>query len=391
MEVMASLASLLEARTLYLPGRATTLRAPSTFRLWATLTTGARASAVAASARVFRSALWQHVAVDAPSYDDLVQTVATRHPRMAYVADMMVRTLHLVLRATGSAPADACLSMASAALEAAANASSIDGGEATRAAEAASGGVNKPPVDASTAFTVDDVDAAEAEAQLESARCALGASGRGYSSRDLLKWASRVDCALHAASFMERALPPPSDARLTGQLREMILLEALDVFVWAVRRAGPRRQLAELLARHWRVPSDRLHHLLELQRPAYTESAGRISVGRVSLLRASDSGGSGGGPTYVRFANTRHTLCVMERVAACIRMSEPVLLVGETGTGKTTVVQQLARAMGKTMLVHNLSEQSDSSELLGGFRPVQPRQVSRSDLNPWVDRTHPHR
>ena len=53
--------------------------------------------------------------------------------------------------------------------------------------------------------------------------------------------------------------------------------------------------------------------------------------------------------TPIRFANTRHTLAVMERVAACIRMVEPVLLVGETGTGKTTVVQQLARSMGKTM------------------------------------------
>ena len=61
------------------------------------------------------------------------------------------------------------------------------------------------------------------------------------------------------------------------------------------------------------------------------------------ILRASQ------GPTLIRFANTRHTLAVMERVAACIRMVEPVLLVGETGTGKTTVVQQLARSMGKTM------------------------------------------
>lgn len=64
---------------------------------------------------------------------------------------------------------------------------------------------------------------------------------------------------------------------------------------------------------------------------------------------------------------------VMERVAACIQMVEPVLLVGETGTGKTTVVQQLAQSLGRTMLVHNLSEQSDASELLGGFRPVQAR------------------
>ena len=60
----------------------------------------------------------------------------------------------------------------------------------------------------------------------------------------------------------------------------------------------------------------------------------------------------------------------MERVAACVRVDEPVLLVGETGTGKTTVVQQLAQQMGHTLVVHNLNQQSDSSELLGGFRPL---------------------
>ena len=69
------------------------------------------------------------------------------------------------------------------------------------------------------------------------------------------------------------------------------------------------------------------------------------------------------------FALTRHALSSMERVAACVRVDEPVLLVGETGTGKTTVVQQLAQQMGHTLVVHNLNQQSDSSELLGGFRP----------------------
>jgi midasin len=72
----------------------------------------------------------------------------------------------------------------------------------------------------------------------------------------------------------------------------------------------------------------------------------------------------------------------MERVAACVRMHEPVLLVGETGTGKTTAVQHLAERTGRQLLVHNLSEQSDSSELIGGFRPVQLRHV----LLPLVSR-----
>lgn len=42
------------------------------------------------------------------------------------------------------------------------------------------------------------------------------------------------------------------------------------------------------------------------------------------------------------FANTAHTLRIMEAMAAAVSQNEPLLLVGETGTGKTTTVQQLA-------------------------------------------------
>lgn len=44
-----------------------------------------------------------------------------------------------------------------------------------------------------------------------------------------------------------------------------------------------------------------------------------------------------------RFAPTGHALRNMERVAAAVSLNEPVLLVGETGTGKTTLVQQIAK------------------------------------------------
>lgn len=44
-----------------------------------------------------------------------------------------------------------------------------------------------------------------------------------------------------------------------------------------------------------------------------------------------------------RFAPTGHALRNMERVAAAVSLAEPVLLVGETGTGKTTLVQQIAK------------------------------------------------
>jgi midasin len=66
---------------------------------------------------------------------------------------------------------------------------------------------------------------------------------------------------------------------------------------------------------------------------------------------------------------------ILERVAAAVQMTEPVLLVGETGTGKTALVQQLAKVTGAPLTVVNLSNQSESADFLGGFRPAGARNL----------------
>ena len=55
----------------------------------------------------------------------------------------------------------------------------------------------------------------------------------------------------------------------------------------------------------------------------------------------------------------------MEQIAMVIELNEQMLLVGETGTGKTTIVQHLANLFGKKLHVINMSQQSDVSDLLG--------------------------
>jgi midasin (ATPase involved in ribosome maturation) len=75
------------------------------------------------------------------------------------------------------------------------------------------------------------------------------------------------------------------------------------------------------------------------------------------------------------FAMTKYSLRLLERVAVCVSRNEPVLLVGETGTGKTTSVQELADILGKRLTVQNLSLSTDVSDLLGGYRPVTMKQL----------------
>lgn len=47
------------------------------------------------------------------------------------------------------------------------------------------------------------------------------------------------------------------------------------------------------------------------------------------------------------FAATRPSAVLLEQLAVCVSRGEPVLLVGETGTGKTSTVQYLAKLTGK--------------------------------------------
>ncbi|KZV19144.1 midasin [Dorcoceras hygrometricum] len=75
------------------------------------------------------------------------------------------------------------------------------------------------------------------------------------------------------------------------------------------------------------------------------------------------------------FVQLRSSVHILEKIACSVKFNEPVLLVGETGTGKTTIVQTLATRIGQKLTVLNLSQQSDVADLLGGFKPVDARVV----------------
>ena len=55
----------------------------------------------------------------------------------------------------------------------------------------------------------------------------------------------------------------------------------------------------------------------------------------------------------------------------CVQHSEPALLVGDTGTGKTTVCQMLALVRGQQLHIINCNQHTETSDFLGGFRPVR--------------------
>lgn len=66
---------------------------------------------------------------------------------------------------------------------------------------------------------------------------------------------------------------------------------------------------------------------------------------------------------------TQPMLRMYDILKRCLEFSEPTLLVGETGTGKTSVCQTIAYTRGQRLHILNCNQHTEASDFLGGFRP----------------------
>lgn len=75
-------------------------------------------------------------------------------------------------------------------------------------------------------------------------------------------------------------------------------------------------------------------------------------------------------------------------IGKAVEFQEPALLVGETGCGKTTMCQVLASLRHQTLHMINCHQHTESSDFLGGLRPVRHRAEEPGELHKlfeWVD------
>ena len=76
-------------------------------------------------------------------------------------------------------------------------------------------------------------------------------------------------------------------------------------------------------------------------------------------------------------------------VESCLEHSEPALLVGETGCGKTSVCQLLALLRGQKLRILNCHQHTETGDFLGGFRPARFSKddvFSKDDATATADR-----
>lgn len=199
-----------------------------------------------------------------------------------------------------------------------------------------------------------------------------GSQGRTPGFRDLIKLCNRLHRRLQrmGAKTGFEATPEGVD--------DDILLDVVDVFLKYLPERSMQSALASVVAEALQISPQRAEFCLNERTPNYIDRVNSLVLGREALQKIKVPSGSAQklAAAASRFASTKSALGIMEQVAASVQMAEPVLLVGETGIGKTTVIQQLATLMRQKLTVVNLSQQSESTDLLGGFKPVSIRTMA---------------
>ncbi|RDW90419.1 AAA family ATPase midasin [Aspergillus mulundensis] len=196
--------------------------------------------------------------------------------------------------------------------------------------------------------------------------------GRTPGLRDLIKLCSRMHRRLQRLGVKTgfEATPEGTD--------DEIFLDVVDIFLKYLPDSTISDSLALKVAEALHISPQRARFCLHERTPALLDQGSNLVLGREACRKIKVPSGSASklAAATSRFATTRAALKLMEQVAASVEMAEPVLLVGETGIGKTTVIQHFATLMRQKLTVVNLSQQSESSDLLGGFKPVNIRTMA---------------
>ncbi|TFY72597.1 hypothetical protein EVG20_g419 [Dentipellis fragilis] len=224
-------------------------------------------------------------------------------------------------------------------------------------------------------------------------------SSRQVGLRELERFCVRIN-ALLPSSFQPMQIDVDAELEAEGPhtlplafanptLREEIYLEARDVFFGAgtltAAASAHMEAIAAITAEHLALSLQQRDWVLTGRVPEFAvekDVNGRnlaVRVGHIRLPARRKNVEIATHSMSRPFAMHRPAVILLSRIATAISLSEPILLTGETGTGKTSLVTHVASLLNRPLISLNLSQQSESSDLLGGFKPVDAR-VPGSEL-----------
>ncbi|XP_053201397.1 LOW QUALITY PROTEIN: midasin-like [Panonychus citri] len=183
-------------------------------------------------------------------------------------------------------------------------------------------------------------------------------NNRKASLRDFLKWCQRI------STYIDTLI-------LTDDKRKACLLDANDCFLANISDKNVRMIKSQEVGVKLHIATAISRQILINHRPDISIKRDIISIGRTHLKGITCDKLPTIGSKQTPFSKTNSSLCLLERIACAVNHNEPVLLVGETGTGKTSTVQHLCNLLNRHLTVINMNQQSDTCDLLGGYKPVE--------------------
>ncbi|OBA25050.1 P-loop containing nucleoside triphosphate hydrolase protein, partial [Hanseniaspora valbyensis NRRL Y-1626] len=192
-----------------------------------------------------------------------------------------------------------------------------------------------------------------------------GVTSRPVTVRDLVKLCDRLTILVKNKTI---------DLKwMTSESYDIIFLETIACFTSFVAEKNAIVLLAESIGEILQIQPQRIQTLISSNYiPVLENNEDDITIGRCHLIK-NVINKQKKSINDTSFATTNHAKRLMEKVGVSIKNNEPILLVGETGTGKTTVVQQISKMLQKKLTVINVSQQTEGSDLLGGYKPVNCR------------------
>lgn len=327
-EIMSVLMPLIERRELRIPGQSGITCATEGFRILATMKSNNEKSgtSLGSKEKMLGRRWWRHVKFGDPSASELLEIVVKRFPALKMVADQILTVFQRLRRGA---------------------------------------------------------------IQTATGRYLPGA--RLISMRDVLKWCSRIETHFRTSKLNE------TPTAFSDSTLDIVLLDAADCLIGHMQGHSDWDASVSVIAEELHVHPQRTAGLFKSRVPSiqqkklnnnYLTVIGRARLaararGQIEPQRKASS-------LSLSFAPNDHSLRLMEKIAVAVQHREPLLLVGETGIGKTTAIQHISRHLGHRLLVMNLSQQSESGDLLGGYKPINPRNLMmplRDDFNLLFEQT----
>ena len=158
-----------------------------------------------------------------------------------------------------------------------------------------------------------------------------------------------------------------------------------DLFRWALRSADSVDQLATngymLLAERVRKDEEKVVVKATIERVMSRRGPGvRIDPEVLYARTAPEVAASGASSSSQSIVWTKSMRRLFMLVSRALQNNEPVLLVGETGCGKTTVCQMLANVAGRELYTVNAHRNTETADIVGSQRPIRNRSEVEKQL-----------